>query len=304
MADAGLGSARTSARTSAPATADGGNSPSNVTRLSIPRREVSVSQPGQIGLFLLAADDHASHVWHPCDGVEQHVDALPGVEVASVGNSKGCRGVRGSGAGRHEPRAVGHNRHARAGAESRVVGGGQAVRDGDVAVRAPPHERLAPCQARQFRRARDMRGRYEIRQCRRDLRRVAVGFVDERWTGRQSQDQRRYSQVARHHDVRAPFAGRARQRGHEVFHAPHEVWSADGHPLDDQARARRQAVVRERIARRCLRVRPHHEMHLVASPRQGVTRLHRLDAVRPLEGEPDVGEVENPHEVRVPLQSC
>ena len=56
-----------------------------------------------------------------------------------------------------------------------------------------------------------------------------------------------------------------------------------------------QAIVRERIACRRVRVGPHDEVHLVPAPRQRMARLHRLDAVGPFERKPDVGEVEDSH---------
>ena len=54
-----------------------------------------------------------------------------------------------------------------------------------------------------------------------------------------------------------------------------------------------QAVERERIAGRRVRVRPHDDVDVVPARRQRMARLHRLDAVGALERKPDVGEVED-----------
>ena len=69
----------------------------------------------------------------------------------------------------------------------------------------------------------------------------------------------------------------------------------DGRAVDVQAVLWRQPVVLERIARRGLRVRSHHQRDIVSAPRQRMTRFHRLDSVGALEREPDVRQVENPH---------
>ena len=79
-------------------------------------------QPGKIWFLLVAPDDKASHVGQPCDRVEQHIDALPRVEVAGIGDSKRCQGARVTGARRHEPRAVGYDRNSRPAAEPCIVG--------------------------------------------------------------------------------------------------------------------------------------------------------------------------------------
>ncbi len=98
MADAGLGSATMSARASWLATAEGGRCPVNVTRLLDAQSFGERAQPREIRFLLVAANDEAAHLGHARDRLEQHVDALPGVEMARVRDSaeagRGAEGAR------------------------------------------------------------------------------------------------------------------------------------------------------------------------------------------------------------------
>ena len=52
-------------------------------------------QPREIRFLLVAAHDEAAHLGHLRDRLEQHVDALPGVEMTRIGDRAGCQGARG-----------------------------------------------------------------------------------------------------------------------------------------------------------------------------------------------------------------
>jgi hypothetical protein len=51
-----------------------------------------------------------------------------------------------------------------------------------------------------------------------------------------------------------------------------------------------------------MRVWPHDQAHFVAPPGERMARFHGLDPVRALERQANVGEVEDLHEQRVPMQ--
>ncbi len=110
------------------------------------------------------------------------------------------------------------------------------------------------------------------------------------------QDERRDREIARHDDVGAACARGASGGERQVADPSSKRRPAYGRSLDRQSLARRQAVVLERIASWRLCVGPDDELNAVPAAREGVARFDRLDAVCPLEREPDIGEVKDPHE--------
>ena len=135
------------------------------------------------------------------------------------------------------------------------------------------------------------------RHQRRDRRRIAVRLVDQRRTPgpRQPRQQRRHAEVARE-DRRRPRRRQAVAHGRgEVVRAPQRRRPGHRDARDREAVDRVEAVEGERIAGVGGGVGPDEQRHAMPARRQRVTRRHRLQAVRALERQPDVRQVQQVH---------
>ena len=226
---------------------------------------------------------------------------MPGARVPAGARVPGCASARVrllTG----DPRAVGHDGEPRARAESGGQRLGEPARDGNVSVRVLPDVGLAPGEPRELRAVRGTRGGHEFGQSRRDLRRVAMRLVNDRCARRQPQQQRRHGEIAGHDDIRVATAGRARGGIRKVADSSRDLRALGRRPFHHQSAGRLKSVILERVARWRVRVWPHDQAHIVAAPGERMARLHGLDPVRALERQANVGEVEDLHEERVPMQ--
>ena len=239
---------------------------------------------------------------HERQRLDQHVDALPGIEVPGVGDDRPRRRAARStsnGALGGQPRAVGDDRDARAAARTDRRAPRRAPRSSSRSRRRTPRRGARARSSRASFAARRRGGaRVQRRHQRRHRRRVAVRLVDQRRTPgpRQPRQQRRDAEVAREDHVgprRRQAAARRRRRG-----------SARGAAAPVRRPATRamvkpsigvEAVERQRIARLGARCPAAPAASRVPARGQRVTRRDRLHAVGALERQPDVGEVEQVH---------
>ncbi len=245
----------------------------------------------------MTADDQSARLGKTRERLQQDVHSLPRVEMSGVRNHWFGRDRGRRGCGRAD--AVRHDRHSLPWTEALPQFVRQPPCDRHVTVRPLPHALFAPGEPLHFRRTGLSRGGEHGRQRSRDVGRVAVRFVHEPGTRcrRNAQQRGRHAEIARHRDIRARTAENTSEGEREVADARGDPGSGRSvRALDDERLVLRETVEGERISRRRLRVALHHEADVVSALRQRITRLHRLDAVGALEGEADVGEVEDAHQ--------
>ena len=124
-----------------------------------------------------------------------------------------------------------------------------------------------------------------------------VGFVDhgrpER--GWPTERRARQDQFGRIDDVPAPALQHALCETRQVPDAPDRRRAEDWRVFDHDARSRRDAIVRQRVAGRRRRVWPDQHMDHVAALGQRGTRLHRMNAVGAFQRKANVGGVQDGH---------
>ncbi len=232
MADAGFGSARISASCRRAATAAGGELSGELDAIDDAEPCRKRTQPLQIRLLFMAADDEPANVGHARESLDQHVDTFPRVEVAGIADRHRCYRRRHACATLPIRVPSGTTASRGPGAKSFAQRAGEAGGNRHIPVGPLPDERLTPRQPRELRRAWCGRGGHQRGQSRRDLGRIAVRLVDERWPGGQAQQERRDRQIARHHDVRAPCADGAPGGKRKIADPSREGGPADRRSFD------------------------------------------------------------------------
>ena len=166
----------------------GGRSPVNSTRVAEAARRRERGDPREIALARMPADDAPAHVGQQRQRLDQHVDALPRIEVPGVGDDRpaGARARPGERRARRSSRvAVGDDGDGAARPEPvgellGVRGGHRHVAVGALPRRAARAARAAPASPPTPRR----RGACSVGISADDHRRVAVRLVDQRRTPR------------------------------------------------------------------------------------------------------------------------
>jgi hypothetical protein len=250
--------------------------------------------PGEVAFGRVAADDETTHARHASQRVDEHFHALPRIKVAGVADDRriaeGRFDERSMG---RQPDAIMHDSQVRARSEARLEVGPESGRDRDVAIGPIPDTPLARFETRELPCRRRGCSRNPLGQVPAHLRSIAVRLVHERrpQRARHARQQRRHAEIACEGEVGPGERECLAERPGEIARTP-GAGRNDGCRDDAQPRHAVEVVERKRIAWRIVHVGTHEQRDLVAR-RERRAGGERLDAIGPLEREPDVGEIQN-----------
>jgi hypothetical protein len=126
----------------------------------------------------MSADDEAVDPWRVRERPHEHIDALPGIEVAGIAGNE-TPGVRRR-QGTRIPRAIGHDEHSRAVAKPAGEFRSERGCDRDVGRRMFPDALVAPLEPPELRRRRrQLRLAEQPRHFFRDRRGNAVRLIHD-----------------------------------------------------------------------------------------------------------------------------
>ena len=251
----------------------------------------------RVRLALDAAQDHEAGARHRGHGFHEHVDALPGIELARIEHARGILvGEPGKGSpGRHVA-AVGDDAHAAPrpvtlGERVADAGGGRHEAGGPL-----PDPLLAPRDARRLAGVGRL-GRAVERsplEVHRRLDRMSLVDDPSAPRGGKAEQQVGELEVAGEDGGAAPPRGEAGRRRPRQEGGPREDEASpavqDAQPPHLEARVRLDAEERQHLGRGPRVAPAHHQADAASRAGEGGRGLHDLHAVRALERKTDVRE--------------